>query len=381
MDFGFTFEELEIRRTVGKLVENDLLPRHREIEDGRAVPDDLWARIKDLRLLESAFPEPYGLGGTFTGLVLGLEAMAYATLLPPWIVFENFVLARALEAHGSDYLKQKYLTGLLGLDAIGALAFTEADTGTDVAQLKTTAREVDGGFVINGAKRFITNSSICDQMVLFAKTGEKLTAFLVLSKNPGYVPGPRETYLCAPMAHDNGDVYFEDYFAPDDHVIGRVGDGFAVLLDAEAHGKIVFCALYVGLARRALDLSVEYALARTHRGTPIGRKFQMIQAKLARMKTKVEALQAYLWQTCARVDRGEKITTDAAILKLLVGEEIRSITADAMEVHGAYGISEEYDVARLYRAAISAQVVMGGVLDIQRVIVARSVLGQGHGLT
>ncbi|MBU0515293.1 MAG: acyl-CoA dehydrogenase, partial [Proteobacteria bacterium] len=150
------------------------------------------------------------------------------------------------------------------------------------------------------------------------------------------------------------------------------------LLDTEAHGKIVFCALYVGLARRALDLSIEYALARTHRGRPIGHKFQMIQAKLARMKTKVEALRAYLWQTCAKVDRNENIALDAAILKLLVGEEVKSITADAMEVHGAYGLSEEYDVARLYRTAISAQVVMGGVLDVQRVIVARSLLGQGH---
>jgi alkylation response protein AidB-like acyl-CoA dehydrogenase len=378
VEFSFSFEELEIRRSVGKLVGNDLLPRRREIEDLHAVPDDLWAKIKDLQLLKSAFAEPYGLGGTFTGLVVGLEAMAYATMLPPWLVFENFVLARALDRHGSNHLKQQYLPGLLGLTSIGALAFTEADTGTDVAQLKTVARPVDGGFLINGAKRFITNSSICDSMVLFAKTDEKLTAFLVHSKNLGYVPGPRERYLCAPMAHDNGDVYFEDYFAPHDHVIGRVGDGFSVLLDAEAHGKIVFCALYAGLARRALDLSIDYALARTHRGTPIGKKFQMIQVKLARMKVRVEAMQAYLWQTCAKVDRGEDITADAAALKILVGEDVTKITAEAMEVYGAYGISEDYDVARLYRTAISAQVVMGGVLDVQRVIVARSLLGQRH---
>ncbi|MBU1740669.1 MAG: acyl-CoA/acyl-ACP dehydrogenase, partial [Proteobacteria bacterium] len=172
MEFSFTFEETEIQRSVGKFVQNDLLPRQREIEDGRAVPPDLWAKLQGLELLKSAFPEPFGLGGTFTGLVLGLEEMAYATLLPPWIVFENYVLAHALDRFASADLKAAYLPGLLGLDAIGALAFTEADTGTDVAQLRTVAREVDGGFLINGAKRFITNSSICDQMVLFAKTGE-----------------------------------------------------------------------------------------------------------------------------------------------------------------------------------------------------------------
>jgi len=174
-------------------------------------------------------------------------------------------------------------------------------------------------------------------------------------------------------ALDNGDVYLEDYFAPDDHVIGKIGQGFEILLETEAVGKIAFVSLYVGMAERALDLAVQYARTRTHRGTPIGHKFQLTQYRLAGMKAKVEAMKAYLFQTCAKVDRGENIFEDSAALKLLIATDIKAVTADAMEVHGAYGLSDEYEVGRLYKAAISAQAVMGS-LDIQRVIVAKSLL-------
>ena len=378
MEIAFSFEELEIQKTARRFTRKDLLPVYRQIDDTGVIPDELQAKLDGLGLLKTAFPEPWGVGGTFTGLVLGLKEMAYATLLVPWTMFENHILAYAILNYGSDFLKEKYLADLVAMKTIGALAFTEADTGTDVAQLKTTAVKVDGGWVINGAKRFITNSGICHQMVLFARTGDKLTAFLVNRSDKGYVVGKREKYLCATMAHDNGDVYFEDYFAPDDHVIGRPGNGLEVLLGSEGVGKVVFCALYVGLAERAVDLSVDYATKKLHRGKPIGKKFQMIQYKLARMKTRLEAMKAYLWHVCAKVDRGENISAESATLKLLTGEDVKGITADAMEVHGAYGISEEYDVARLYRNAISSQVVMGGVLDVQRVIIAKSMLGRGH---
>jgi alkylation response protein AidB-like acyl-CoA dehydrogenase len=212
-------------------------------------------------------------------------------------------------------------------------------------------------------------------MILFAKTEEDVTAFLVESKNKGYKAGKRESFVHT-KAFDNGDVYLEDYFASDDHVIGKKGQGFEILLKTEAMGKIAFCSLFVGVAQRAIDLSINYANTRSHRGSPIGHKFQLTQAKLARMMTKFKAMDAYLYQVCAKVDRGENIFVDAAALKLLVANDIKEITSDAMEIHGAYGLSEEYDVGYLYQTAISAQVVMGS-LDIQRVIVAKDMLGKG----
>ena len=126
----------------------------------------------------------------------------------------------------------------------------------------------------------------------------------------------------------------------------------------------------------ALDLSVNYANTKTHRGKSIGHRFQMTQVKLARMMSKIEAMRAYLFQVCSMVDQGKDVLFEAAALKLFVASEIKEITSDAMEIHGAYGLSNEYDVAGLYQAAISAQVVMGS-LDIQRVIVAKGVLSRG----
>jgi alkylation response protein AidB-like acyl-CoA dehydrogenase len=314
-------------------------------------------------------------GGTFTGMVIALKEISYATLVPAWLLFENFMLAYPLLNYGSDALKSAYMGPLLSLERIGAFAFTETDTGSDPLQLKTTAQKVNGGWVINGTKRFITHSSICDHLILFAKTGDSLSAFLVETGREGYRAGKRESFIHA-RGFDNGDLYLEDYVAPDDHLIGWKGQGFEILLKTEAVGKIAFCALFAGIAERALDLAVTYAATRCHRGKPIGARFQMTQVKLARMLTKTEAMKAYLFHVCAMVDRGQDVFMAAAALKLFVASEIKKITSDAMEIHGAYGLSSEYDIAGLYQTAISAQVVMGS-LDIQRVIVAKGALSRG----
>ncbi len=374
MDIKFSFEELEIQKAVSKFVRNDLLPIYRELDEKGELPEKTKKKFLSMGLLRSAFPEAYGgVGGSFTGLIIALKELSYASLVPSWVLFENFMLAYPLLHYGSEFLKTTYLPGLISLNTLGALAFTEDDTGSDPAQLKTVAEKANGGWIINGSKRFITHSGICDHMIIFTKTGDNTTAFLVESKNRGYIVGKRESFVHT-KALDNGDVYFEDYFAPDDHIIGKVGQGFEILLRTEAIGKIAFSSIFVGVGKRAIDLSINYAKTRTHRGIPIGHKFQMTQVKLASMMTNLNAMSAYLYQVCAKVDRGEDIFMDAAALKLLVASDIKEITYDAMEIHGAYGLSEEYDVANLYRIAIIAQVVMGSI-DIQRVITAKGMLG------
>ena len=377
MEIRFSFEELEIQKAVRRFVGKDLLPIANEVDKNGTLPDPVKKRFISMGLLKSFFPEAYGgAGGSFTGFIIALKEISYASLIPSWMLFENFILAFPLLEYGPEFLRTTYLEKLVSMETTGALAFTEPDTGSDPEQLRTAAKKVDGGWIVNGAKRFITHSGTCDQMILFAKTGNDVNAFLVESKNKGYRVGKRESFVHA-FSIDNGEIYLEDYFAPDKHVIGRVGQGFEILLKTEAVGKIAFCALYVGLAERALDLATRYANTRSHRDKPIGEKFQMTQVKLARMMTKVEVMNAYLYQACAKVDRGEDIFVDAAVLKLIVGDQIKEITADAMEIHGAYGLSDEYPIGNLYRAAIGAQAIMGS-LDIQRVIIAKSLLNKGR---
>jgi len=373
MEIRFSFEELEIQKSVRKFVKNELLPIAREVDENWALPDRVREKLLSMGLLRTPFPEEWsGAGGTFSGMIIALKELSYASLVPSWLLFENFMLAYPISQYGSDFLKATYLGPLLSLESIGALAFTEPDTGSDPLQLKTSAKKVDGGWLINGSKRFITNSGICDQMILFAKAENGVAAFLVETKGKGYEAGKRESFIHS-KGFDNGDLYLEDYFAPDEHVIGDTSQGFEILLKTETLGKIAFCTLFVGIGERALDLSVSYANTKTHRGKSIGHRFQMTQVKLARMMSKVEAMKAYLFQVCSMVDQGKDVFFEAAALKIFVASEIKEITSDAMEIHGAYGLSNEYDVAGLYQAAISAQVVMGS-LDIQRVIVAKGAL-------
>ncbi len=378
MEIKFSFEEREIQRSVRKFAKNDLLPICRQVDETGGLPDAVREKLLSMEILRASFPEAWGgAGGTFTGLILALKEISYATLVPAWLLFENFMLAYPLLNYGSDELKSAYLGPLLSLKRIGAFAFTETDTGSDPLQLKTAAQRVDGGWLINGSKRFITYSGICDYLALFAKTGEGVSAFLVESKRKGYRAGKRESFIHA-RGFDNGDLYLEDYLAPNNHLIGRADQGFEILLKTEAVGKIAFCALFVGMAQRAFDLAVTYAVHRSHRGKPIGARFQMTQMKIANMLTKIEAMKAYLFHVCALVDEGKDVFMEAAGLKVFVATEIKAITSDAMEVHGAYGLSSDYDIAGLYQAAISAQVVMGS-LDIQRVIVAKGALSRGGG--
>lgn len=377
MKNNYLYEDSEMKKTIRRFARNEILPLRKTIDEQGDLPDHIKEKFLSLGILKSAFPEEYGgEGGLLTNMMIALKELAYASTVPSLMLLENFLLAYPILHYGSDYLKKTCIPDLISMKKIGALAFTETDTGSDPKQLKTVAQKMDGGWLINGAKRFITYSGICDAMILFAKTEATVTAFLVEPKNKGYRVGRRETFIHT-SSIDNGDLYLEDYFAPDDSVVGNVGQGFEILLHTEAAGKIGFSAIYTGVAERIVDVSIQYANTKTHREKPIGHKFQMIQVKLAEMATLLSAMNSYLYQVCTAMDRGEDIITKSAVLKLMVGENIKKISSDAMEIHGAYGLTEDFDISGLFRTAISAQAVMGS-LDIQRVIIARSLLERGE---
>ena len=376
MQFNLTFEEREIIRNTKRFSKERILPKASELLKSGLLSDELKQEIMGLELLKIPFPEEDGgAGGTFTGFILALKELSYASFVPAWPVFENFMLAYPLYLYGSEQLKSLYLPGLISLDKLGGLAFTEPDTGSDPVQIKTIAEEMDGGWVINGNKRFITHSGICDHLILFARTADTLSAFLINSEDEGFTVGKRESFIHTPHL-DNGDIILEDYFADNQHMIGKRGQGFEILLGAEAYGKIAFSSMYIGLGERAVDLSIQYSNNRFHRGSPIGKKFQMTQYKISEMAIRIEALNSYLLYVCSRVDNGQNIHKESACLKALVSEDIKGITSLSMEIHGAYGLSDEYQIGYLYKEAIGAQVIMGS-LDIQRVIIARSLLDKG----
>lgn len=376
MEYKFSIEEQNIQSTIRKFVKNELLPIYRQLRKEGDLPEDVNKNFMELGILALAFPEECGgAGSSFTSFILAIEELGYASLIPPMKILENYITALPLYRFGSDFLKEKYLKDLISMKITGAMAFTEPNTGSDPRQLVTTAEKVDGGWKLNGTKRFITQSEACDIMLVYAKIENgAVAAFLIDSSRPGYKLGRRESLMN--MTMDNGDVYLEDYFVPDDHLLGNLDQGFDVLLQTEAMGKLGFSAIFTGAARRALDLSIDYAGTRMHRDKPIGIKFQFIQEKIARMVANVEAMRTYLYRTTSKVDAGQDTFTDSAVLKIIGGDGVRQVVADAMEIHGAYSLSDEYDIAAVYELAAFAPVVMG-TMDIQRTIVARSYLAKG----
>ena len=373
MDYNFTEEELNIRNTIRQFARKEIAPFVGQIEREKKIPEDLIQKIIDMKITGLPFPEKWGgSGASFTSLLLAIEEMSYVYLPCMFYAVVSAMTAYGFLNYASDYLKEKYLKGLLTGSLKGAWAFTEPETGSDPKQLKAKAVKDGDDWILNGTKRFITNSGIADIAVIFALTEKGVTAFVMETQNPGYIVGKREEFL-AFGGTDNGDIILEDAKVEGENILGEEGQGFNILLGVEVFAKVVSCAGNVGLAQAALDYAVKYAKEKTHRGVPIGLKFQMTQWNLATMASKVAASRAFLYSVGAKMDKGENVLVESALLKIFTGAAAREVASDAVQVHGAYGLSKEYAVERIYRESKFNEVVLGSS-ELQRVIAANALI-------
>ncbi len=373
MNYNFTQEELNIRKTISRFARKEIAPLVGQIEKDKKLPDDLLEKITDLRISGLPFPEKWGgSGGTYISFLLAMEELAYAYFPCIFYPLVCSMVGYGFLSYASDYLKEKYLKGLLTGSVKGAWAFTEPSTGSDPKQVQLKAVKDGDHWVLNGTKRFITNSSIADIAVIFARTGEAVTAFAVDTQNPGYIVGKREEFI-AFEGTDNGDIILEDARVESRDILGEENQGFSILLGVEVFAKIAACAGNIGLGRAALDLAIQYAKEKTHRGVPIGVKFQMTQWNLATMASKISASRAFLYSVGAKMDKGEHLAAESAELKIFTGAAVREVASDAVQVHGAYGLTKEYAVERLYRESKFNEVILGSN-EIQRVIAASALM-------
>ena len=373
MDYNFTEEELSIRESIRRFARKEVLPLIGQIEKENKLPDDLIQKIKEMNITGLPFPEKWGgSGASFVSLLLAIEEMSYVYLPCMFYPVISSMAANGFLKFGSDYLKEKYLRGLLTGSIDGAWAFTEAGTGSDPKQLTLKAVKDGDNWVLNGTKRFITNSSIADIAVIFALTEKGVTAFVVETQNPGYIVGKREEFM-AFGGTDNGDIILENAIVNSKNILGEEGQGFNILLEVEVFAKVASCAGNIGLAQASLDLAVQYAKEKTHRGVPIGLKFQMTQWNLATMASKVAASRAFLYSVGAKMDKGDNVSGESSLLKIFTGAAAREVASDALQVHGAYGLTKEYAIERLYRESKFNEVVLG-TNEIQRVIAANVLL-------
>jgi len=355
--------------TTRRAARDNVRPYAAQLDDGAWIPS-VWETIRSLGIIGVAVPEEYGgLGLPYSHyLKLTTElsrASAVAGLLPAL----NVLIARALIRSASEDAIETYLPGLVDGTDIGCWCFTEPATGSDPRSITTRAERDGNGWRISGRKVFISHSSHASIAVVFAQLDGRLTAF-VGRIDEGFRVGSRERLLAFNGA-DTGEVVLDGFRAT--HIIGTEGNGFDVLLTGEAEAKLRASAILQGIAEQAVELATEYARQRTHREVPIGEKFASIQWLLAEGSSRAVTIRALVEHGAAEFDSGRGGASLPATVKLVASRTAREVTNDCLQVFGAYGVSRDHEIERLYRQAKVYEVVQG-VSEINRTIIAKHLL-------
>jgi short/branched chain acyl-CoA dehydrogenase len=373
MDFDLTQEQLEFQQAVRTFAEDVVAPRAEEADRTETLPLDVVRAMGELGLFGLPFPETYGgLDGDFVTFCLCLEELARVDSSVA-ITLEAAVGlgANPIFRFGTEEQKQEWLVPMCRGQVLGAYALTEAGGGSDASALRTTARLEGGEWVVNGSKAFITNSGtpLSKLCTVAAQTGEdEISAILVPTDSPGFTVGGSYRKV-GWRASDTHELGFSDCRVPEANLLGERGRGYAEFLEVLDDGRIAIAALATGLARGCLEESLAYAKEREAFGRPIG-AFEAIQFKIADMRVKVESARLLYLRAAWLKDRSRPYKAEASIAKLFASEIAVECARDAVQVHGAYGFTEEFAVGRFYRDAKVLE-IGEGTSEIQRLLIAR----------
>jgi len=370
----------DIRAATRDFVRSKVVPRENEIVDKDEIPSDLRRAAADLGLFGYAIPQEWG--GLGLDLVQDVElAMEFGyTCLALRSMFgtNNGIAGQVLVNHGTDEQRDQWLRRIATGEVIASFALTEPGAGSNPAGLKTRARIVDGMWVIDGAKRFITNAPLADLFITFARTREPngkdpgIAVFLVPADSPGVEVGPRDRKMGQDGAW-TADVTFTDVHLPIGALVGGSEQvGYQAAMSSLARGRVHIAALAVGTAQRALDESVAYAAAATQGGTPIG-EFQLVQAHLADMQTGVLAGEALVRECARKYQSGVDRRIAPSVAKLFCTEMAGEVADKAVQVHGGTGYMRDVPVERIYREVRLLR-LYEGTSEIQRLIIGASIV-------
>lgn len=382
MDFQLLQEQQQVRDTVRRFAEREVAPRAEELDRLGEFPHDLFHRVGELGI--AALPFPAEVGGAGAGLItfcIALEELARADMSLAVTTMVSAATGLMLHHYGRDGQKAKYLPRLVSGEALGAIAGTEPNAGSDTAGFQTTAREDGDTWILSGAKAFITNSGtrITEVILPLAVSGQKangrkeFSMFVVPAGTPGLVVGPAYRKM-GWRSSDTHPLYFDDCRIPKDNLLGPRGRGRSILHEGYAQARIFLAATSVGLGQACLEASLRYAQERTAFGRPIGR-FQMIQDMLADMAVELEAARLLTYRAAWLADQGQPSLQAAAMAKYYATEASKRIADLAVQVHGGVGYVDECAVSRYYRD-IRVATIGDGSSQIQKLIIGRE-LGLG----
>ena len=384
VDFRFTEEQLMIQDVARRIAQEKIAPSAEHHDRTGEFPLDNIRTLGEAGLMGIEVPAEYGGAGMDpVSYVLAMIEIAEADCAHSTIVsVNNSLFCNGILKFGTEAQKQLYVRAIAEGREIGAFALTEPQSGSDATAMRCKAvKQADGTYVINGKKSWITSGPVAKYIILFAMTdpsrGAKgITAFMVDTAKPGFHRGKTEPKLGI-RASATCEIEFQDYVATADEVVGVEGEGFKIAMGVLDAGRIGIASQAVGLAKAAYKAAVAYAKERKSFGQPIG-SFQMIQAKIADMKCRLDAAEILTLRaawTKAQTDRnGGRFSTEASVAKLTASEAAMFITHQALQIHGGMGYSKEMPLERYFRDAKITE-IYEGTSEIQRLVIARNETG------
>jgi short-chain 2-methylacyl-CoA dehydrogenase len=374
MFFDLPDDHRLLQQTVREFADQEVAPVAGELDRTKSFPYELVAKMGELGWMGIPFPEEVGgAGGDALGYALAVEELTRVDSSVAITMCAHTSLGtQPVFLFGSEEQKARLLPDLCAGRRLGAFGLTEPEAGSDAGNVRTRAVLDAGGWVVNGAKQFITNAgtSISGHVAITAKTGEdEISNLIVETGTPGYEQG--EPYRKMGWnASDTRPLTFTDCVVPEENLLGPRGQGFKQFLHILDIGRIGVAAMGVGLAQGALDQALAYAKERRAFGRPIS-KFQAIQGKLADLSAEIEAARLLTYKAAWLKDQGRNFTLTAAQAKLKTGRLAVRATEEAVQVHGGYGYIEEYPVCRFYRDA-KILTIGEGTDEVQQMVIARS---------
>jgi alkylation response protein AidB-like acyl-CoA dehydrogenase len=381
VDFSFTDEQNQLRRSIREFAEGEIAPHVMEWDEASKFPIEIMPKLAEMGLLGVIFPEQYGGAGLgYVEYVIAIEELSRIDGSVGIIVAaHNSLCSNHIFKFGTEEQEKKYLTPLAQGKKIGAWSLTEPEAGSDAGGTRTTAKRDGNHWVINGSKTFCTNGHYADYAVVMALTDKSknshgISAFIVEKGTPGFKPGKKENKLGL-RASDTSELIFTDCKVPAENMLGAEGEGFIGSLKILDGGRISIAALGLGMAQGALDAAIKYSKQRKQFGQAIS-EFQAIQFKLADMATQVEAARLLVYQAAWLADRKDvRFTRESSMAKLFSSEVAVRVANECVQIHGGYGFIKDYPAEKFYRD-VKLCTIGEGTSEIQKLVIARQLLGK-----
>jgi isovaleryl-CoA dehydrogenase len=384
--FNLNEEQKAILEAADQFGKKELFPLAEKMDNEEWWPTGIFKKMASAGLLGLTVDPKYG-GAGMNYMQAGLVCQAFGrwnhAMALSWVAHDNLCLDN-IYRNGSNYIKNKYLPGLCSGELIGALGLTEPGAGSDsLGAMRTSAKKEGDHYILNGSKTYITNGSIADIILVYAKTdfdkkNKGITAFVIETKNPGF----KVTSKLKKMGYrgsQTSELFFENFKVPIENILGEEGKGHIIVMNGLDSERAMIAPICLGISERALDISIEYSKIREQFGKPIS-SFQMIQSKIAEMYTSVQAIKAIVYSVlseCDNTDEKEfgrgKIHMNTAASVMFASSTTNEILDKTVQIHGGMGYMWESEANRLYRASKLLD-IGAGTTEVRKMIISKELL-------